>query len=234
MARRSATLLSFPNEAQSPRGALSIALRRHRLPELLIEDLLRRAAEWPGYESVEALACALAQRVKIEGIDFARAPAILLLGAYGAGKSAVAAKIERAAGLAGRTVTRTGAAEGLCLFRSGTQPPGTLTLMEAEGFNPLNARAAAALSSLGGMAGVDAIGVVSALSDAEDAGDIVAALHLKRIIVTGLDRTRRLGALMAAATGGARLAHVTYGPRPEDALQTPEPGALAQMLLDGN
>jgi flagellar biosynthesis GTPase FlhF len=73
---------------------------------------------------------------------------------------------------------------------------------------------------------------VSALADAEDVGDLVAALRLKRVIVTGMDRTRRLGAAVAAVTSGARLAHVTYGPHPDDPLETLEPGALAQMLLE--
>ena len=34
-----------------------------------------------------------------------------------------------------------------------------------------------------------------------------------------MDRTRRLGAALAAAMSGARLAHVTYGPRAEDGLE---------------
>jgi flagellar biosynthesis protein FlhF len=231
MAGRSATVLAFPGEAQSPRGAMATALRRHRLPELLIEDLLKLAAVWPGYEPAEALACALAGRMKIEAIDFERARGILLVGPSGAGKSAVAAKIERAAKLAGRATAMTGAVEGLALFRSGTYRPDTLTVMEAEGFNPLNARAAAAFSALGSIAGVETIGVVSALHDAEDVSDIVAALRLKRVIVTGLDRTKRLGAAVAAVTGSARLAHVTHGPRPDDALESLEPDALAEMLL---
>jgi flagellar biosynthesis GTPase FlhF len=228
---RGATLLSFPNEAQSPRGVLATALRRHRLPELLSEDLIQLASAWPGYEPAEALACALASRMKQDAIDFERASGILLLGPSGSGKSAVAAKIVRAAKLAGRATAETGAVEGLALFRSGTHRPDTLTVMEAEGFNPLNLRAAAAFSALGSIAGVETIAVVSGLSDAEDVSDIVSALRLKRVIVTGLDRTRRLGATVAAITSGARLAAVTYGPRPDDALEMLEPGALAGMLL---
>jgi flagellar biosynthesis GTPase FlhF len=79
---------------------------------------------------------------------------------------------------------------------------------------------------------VETIGVVSALNDAEDVGDIVAAFRFRRVIVTNMDRTRRLGAALAAMTGGARLAHVTHGPRPEDALEMLAPGALAALLLD--
>jgi flagellar biosynthesis protein FlhF len=121
---------------------------------------------------------------------------------------------------------------GLALFRTGTHPPELLTVMEADGFNPLNARAASAFSALGDIEGVETIGVISALNDAEDISDIVAAFRFRRVIVTNMDRTRRLGASLAAITGGARLAHVTYGPRAEDALETLEPGALASLLLD--
>jgi len=38
--------------------------------------------------------------------------------------------------------------------------------------------------------------------------------------------------VLAAGLSGARLAHVTYGPRPEDSLDILEPGALAAQLLE--
>jgi signal recognition particle GTPase len=53
------------------------------------------------------------------------------------------------------------------------------------------------------------------------------------VIVTNLDRTRRLGALLAAVTSGARLAHVSTGPHADDALESLAPGVLATRLLDG-
>ena len=105
--------------------------------------------------------------------------------------------------------------------------------MEADGFNPLNARAASAPSPPWATSkGVETIGVVSALNDAEDVSDIVSAFRFRRVIVTHMDRTRRLGAALAACMSGARLAHVSYGARPEDALEMLEPGALAAQLLD--
>jgi hypothetical protein len=146
--------------------------------------------------------------------------------------SADAAKIIHAAKLAGRVTEYARADGGLALFRTNSNPPELLTVMEADGFNPLNARAASAFSALGDIEGVETIGVVSALNDAEDVSDIVAAFRFRRVIVTNMDRTRRLGAALAATTGGARLAHVTHGPRPEDALEMLAPGALAALLLD--
>jgi flagellar biosynthesis protein FlhF len=224
------SILNFPRA--DLRAVLGTALKRHRLPENLAAALVREAAQFPEVSADAALAFALAQRMAPAPIDFEKARGILLVGPSGAGKSAVAAKIMHAARLVGRRCEPTRADGGLSLFRSRTNPPDLLTVMEADGFNPLNARAASAFSALGDIEGVDTIGVISALNDAEDVSDIVAAFRFRRVIVTNMDRTRRLGAALAAITGGAQLAHVTHGPRPEDALECLEPGALAALLLD--
>jgi flagellar biosynthesis protein FlhF len=238
----SAAVLSFPRA--DLRGLLNSALKRHRLPESLAAALVRDAARFPEVSVDAALAFALDSRMAPQPIDFDKARGILLVGPSGAGKSAVAAKIIHAAKLCGRQTEYARADGGLALFRTHTvgesrtgnkttsSPPELLTVMEADGFNPLNARAASAFSALGTIDGVETIGVVSALNDAEDVNDIVAAFRFRRVIVTNMDRTRRLGAALAAITGGARLAHVTHGPRPEDALEMLAPGALAAMLLD--
>ena len=236
------SVLNFPRA--DLRAALGTALKRHRLPESLAGALVREAAQFPEVTADAALAFALAQRMAPAPIDFEKAHGILLVGPAGAGKSAVAAKILRSAALLGRKTNFTRADGGLGLFRSRSvresgsdhkiksNPPDLLTVMEADGFNPLNARAASAFSALGDIEGVDTIGVISALNDAEDVSDIVASFRFRRVIVTHLDRTRRLGAALAAITGGAQLAHVTRGARPEDALECLEPGALAALLLD--
>jgi len=236
------SVLAFPRA--DLRGLLGNALKRHRLPEALATRLVREAQAFPDVSADAALAFALDSRMTAAPIDFDKARSILLVGPAGGGKSAVAAKILHAAALAGRRVELQRADGGLALFRTrsvrdcgsgdktNSNPPGLLTVMEAEGFNPLNARAASAFSALGEIEGVETIGVVSALNDAEDVADIVSAFRFRRVIVTHMDRTRRLGAALAAITGCARLAHVTYGPRPEDALEILAPGALAALLLD--
>jgi flagellar biosynthesis GTPase FlhF len=223
-------LVAFPRA--DLRHLLGAALKRHRLPENLAQSLVREAANFPDVSADAALAFALAQRMTPAPIDFEKARGILLVGPSGSGKSAVAAKILHAAALTGRKIESARADGGLALFRTGTNPPELLTVMEADGFNPLNARAASAFSALGDIEGVETIGLVSALHDAEDVSDIVTAFRFRRVIVTNMDRTRRLGAALAACMSGARLAHVTYGPRPEDALEMLEPGALASLLLD--
>jgi flagellar biosynthesis protein FlhF len=226
----STNLVAFPRA--DLRASLGAAMKRHRLPEDLAQALVRDAANFPDVSADAALATALSRRLVPAPIDFEMARGILLVGPSGSGKSAVAAKIIRAATLAGRKTAFARADGGLALFRTNSNPPELLTVMEADGFNPLNARAASAFSALGDIEGVETIGVVSALNDAEDIADIVTAFRFRRVIVTGLDRTRRLGAVLAASLSSVRLAHVTYGPRPEDALEMLAPGALAAQLLE--
>lgn len=223
-------LVAFPRT--DLRAVLGAAVKRHRLPEALGHALVRDAARFPEISVESALAFALAQRMTFAPLDFEKARGILLVGPGGSGKSAVAAKIRHAAALAGRKIELTRADGGLARFRTGAHQPDVLTVMEADGFNPLNVRAASAFSALGEIEGVETIGVVSALHDAEDVSDVVSAFRFRRVIVTGMDRTHRLGAALAACLSGAQLAHVTYGPRPEDMLDVLEPGALAAQLLE--
>ncbi len=230
VASENGAVLAFPRA--DLRGLLNSALKHHRLPEMLAAALVRDAAKFPEISADAALAFVLDSRMAPQPINFDKARGILLVGPSGAGKSAVAAKIIHAAKLAGRVTEYARADGGLALFRTKSNMPELLTVMEADGFNPLNARAASAFSALGDIEGVETIGVVSALNDAEDVSDIIAAFRFRRVIVTNMDRTRRLGAALAAITGGAALAHVTQGPRPEDALETLTPGALAALLLD--
>jgi flagellar biosynthesis protein FlhF len=230
LSKNSDNLVAFPRA--DLRNLLEAAMKRHRLPEELGHALVREAANFAQVGGDAALSLALNQRLIPAPIDFDKARGILLVGPAGAGKSAVAAKIRHAAALAGRKTALARADAGLALFRTNSNPPNLLTVMEADGFNPLNARAACAFSALGDIEGVQTIGVVSAWSDAEDISDIVRAFRFRRVIITHLDITRRLGAALAACLSGARLAHVTYGPRPEDGLEMLEPAALAGLLLD--
>lgn len=230
--KQGAALLDFPAAAQSFRLTLATALKRHRLPEFLIEALIREAEVQPDASPEEGLAWALTQRIHAYPIDFQKARGILLMGPDGAGKSAVAAKIAHIALMLGRRVEMSAAADGLAVLHSAGFHSDNLLVMEAAGFNPANRRALSAFAALGEAEGVESVAVMSATSDAEDVSEIVAALRPPRVIVTGLDRTSRLGATVAAITGAARLAHVTYGARPDDPLEALSPGLLAKMLLD--
>ena len=220
--RESATLLAFPGAARNVSAdVIAAALRRHRVPELLASQLLRLAN---APDPHTALARALSSRMGVAPLDLQTARPILLIGAEGVGKSAVAAAI---ACTTRRELLLLNAQDGLAQLRAGTLPRGKLVVIEAEGFHPLNPKARGAFAALNDIAGALAVGVVSATGDAEDVAEMVTAFRFRRLIVTGLDRTRRLGALTAAATAGARLAHVLRG----GTLQNLYPDELAAALL---
>src|ERR1017187_6103620 len=145
--REGATLLNFPRAALSARSVVATALKRHRLPELLAETLLR---DFKGEEIPEPLrGGARGRRMRAEPIDFEKARGILLLGPMGAGKSAAAAKIRHIAALIGRKTECANAADGMALFRTASFESDALMVMEAPGFNPVNRRALSAFSALG-------------------------------------------------------------------------------------
>jgi flagellar biosynthesis protein FlhF len=80
---------------------------------------------------------------------------------------------------------------------------------------------------------VDLVGVLSAAGDAEESTEIAAALvklGATRLIVTGLDLSRRKGGLVAIALSSAAIVHVTSSPYLADGLETLTPMALARML----
>jgi len=224
LASHNATLLAFPGMGSSRAASvIAPALKAHRLPELLAAQLLRSAG--PGDDPHAALTAALAARMVVKPFELACAHGILLVGPSGAGKSTVAAAIAAAAGT--RTTLLMNAREGLAAFRSGHLPDGRLCVMEADGFHPLNPKAQGAFAALNNIAAVETVGVVSAAGDAEDVAETIAAFRFQRIIVTGLDRTRRLGALAAALTSGAAVAHLFRN----GTLHTPDAAQLASWLL---
>ena len=208
LAQNTAQLLAFPGLGL--RAALTQALKQHRLPERLIEAFLREASARPPCGIDEALTRVLAARMRIAPLDLCRASHIFLIGPSGAGRSSVAAKLTHAASRAGHN---------------------QVVIIDSQGFNPRNRRARAAFGCVGARRDMQTIGVISALADAEEVSETIAAFRLKRIIVTGLDMAGRFGALAAAVTQGASLAHVTRSPKPDAPLESLGPRELANLLL---
>ena len=211
LVQQTAQLLAFPGHGISLRAALSPALKHHRLPEQLIEAILREASALAPCGIDEALTRVLAARMRPEPIDLARSNRIFLIGPSGGGRSTVAAKLVAAAAQAGHT---------------------QLVVIDSAGFNPRNLRARAAFGCIAARQEMETIGVVSALADAEAVSETIAAFRLNRIIVTGLDMAGRFGALTAAVTQGARIAHVTRSPDADAPLESLSPRELANLLLN--
>jgi flagellar biosynthesis protein FlhF len=234
----------------------------HRAPDGIAHDLAKTAEQSGLSDMTLALACALDRRMKIEPIDVTRNAAYLLVGPNGAGKTAVAAKLAAHARLTHRAVkliaTDTAGAgavarletfakhleapfvvaenaEGLAKIVAQCGEEKYLTIIDTAGFDPRNGKSRSAFAALAKIDNVEALGVVSAAADAEEVSEIagaLATLGAGRLIVTGLDITRRLGALAAAATGPLKLAHVTRSPFIAAGLETLTPLSLARALIE--
>jgi len=244
------------------RAELLQILRSHRAPDALAHALAEAAEKTSLTDMTLALASALDKRMKMGALDIAKSEGLLLTGLNGAGKSATAAKIAAHARLSGRAVklvaTDTqgaGAIARLETFASHIDVPfaaaenaeelakiigecakeNVLAVIDTAGFDPRNAKARNAFAALAKIEHVEAIGIVSAACDAEETADIaqsLVSLGARRIIVTGLDIARKLGALVAASTQSAALAHVTRSPFVAGGLETLTPLSLARALID--
>lgn len=220
-----AAVIAFPIHLRLPNSGLLRAVRSHRLPSALESALLREAALCG--DGITGLEQAVAERLHQAPINFNEAQTILLFGPSGAGKSAVTAKIARIAEQHGREIEIVAAAQGLA---GSAKSRKTLIIADCAGFNPRNARACVAFTALGEFAHAEAIGVLSALGDAQEISEIAAAVNMRRVIVTGLDMTRRLGALAAACLQGASLAHVTRSADARGGLESLDAATLAALL----
>lgn len=244
------------------RAELLAILRGHRASDALAHALAEAAEKSGLSDMMLALAAALDKRMTTAPIELAKAKALLVTGPHGAGKTSVAAKLARHAQCAGRTVRLiagdaqgAGAVERLKTFADHLEIPflvaGTadamnaavqecardkvLAIIDTAGFDPRNAKARNAFAALAGIDGIEAVGVVAAAGDAEETNDVAAALSAlgaKRLIVTGLDLVRRMGALAAASTAGTGLAYVTRSPFVAGPLETLTPLSLARALIE--
>jgi flagellar biosynthesis protein FlhF len=246
------------------RAQLLEILRRQRAPEALTHQLAEAAERSGLSDMTLALASALDKRMQAAPLAIVESRALLLVGPSGVGKTAVAAKIAAHARLAGRMVklvaadtTGAGAVARLEMFAqhlaveiapadsaeavakemAEAAANNMLTIVDTAGFDPRNAKARTAYAALARLPDAEALGVVSATADAEEISEIASALvtlGTKRLIVTGLDVTRRLGALLSAATQGAGLAHTTRSPFISGGLEPLTPLSLARMLIEAN
>lgn len=230
------------------------ALGQHRVPEVLAYSLAGNAANSGYGDPVRALAAALEKQMTALPINYVRANAILLKGLCGAGKTTVACKITAQAHLTRRIVKVLASDPMAAPLRKLTMQievpvaaaksvqsvanavaraheDRSLVVIDSQGFNPRKAKARAAFAALGQIGRVETIGVLSALADAVETQEIIAALGVDRLIVTGLDLARRLGAVTVAATCGTPLAHVARSPFAGDGLEPLTALALAQTLL---
>jgi flagellar biosynthesis protein FlhF len=242
------------------RRMLVALLHAHRTPDSMAQNLADEAEKSGLSDLTLALASALDRMMHAEPIDPGHRGAILLMGPPGAGKTGVAARLAAQNCLAGyparlaetdsETAGQRARLESLaaCLNVPVLQTPTPAILADAV----REARAADAMliADTGGcdprgplppellgflaMGHLDIVGVVSAASDAEETGEIAEALGklgATRLIVTGLDLTRRKGALLACALSGIAIAQVTSSPYLADGFGLLTPLAFSRALI---
>ena len=255
---------STPKSRNFDRAHLLELLRSHRAPDSLAHDLAKTAEQSGLSDMTLALACALDRRMRCKPLDIANAAALLLLGPNGAGKTAVAAKIAAHARLMHRSVRLIAAdvhgagavarletfgdhlgaetiiadsADAIVKAIAKAAKDKYLAIVDTAGFDPRNSKLRTAFAGVAAIDGIETIGVVSALGDAEEVGEITHALYqlgATHLVVTGLDLSRRLGAVTAASTRGLTLAHVTRSPFVAGGLETLTPLSFARLLIDAS
>src|ERR1700679_2086602 len=253
---------AVPHTKNFNRAELIALLRGHRAPDALAHALAEIAEKTGLSDMTLALASALDKKMRSEPLDLAFTPALLLIGPHGAGKTATAAKIAAHAKLAGRDVKLIAAdaagAGAIARLETFAAHVGvrflvadnadiaaraviecslekSFPIVDTAGFDPRNARARNAFAALAQIPDLEAVGIVSACGDSEETAEIAAALSLlgaRRAIITGLDLTRRCGALLAAAAQDLHLAHVTRSPYVAGGLDTLTPLSLSRLLIE--
>jgi flagellar biosynthesis protein FlhF len=231
----------------------------NRTPDTLASRLVEGAEQSGLADMTLALASALDKSMRIDPFDVGTRGALLLVGPPGAGKTAVAAKLAAQSSFAGCPVVlaqtdletaghwarlesfatvikaravATASPNVLADAIQQTRASNGLLIADTAGWDPREPlpREVIPFLTLGTM---EPVGVVSAATDAEEAGEIAAALvklGAGRLVVTGLDLTRRRGSLLAIALSGATIAQVTTSPYLGDGLETLTPMTLARMV----
>jgi flagellar biosynthesis protein FlhF len=241
--------------------AIGSTLDFHGLPPVIADRLMGLAADAPSTDIIPTLSHALGRRIRFQPIDPVASSPIMLVGLPGAGKTSCLAKLAARARLLDQTITAitcdtesAGAVEQLATYTRLLEIPAfrakdqaTLAraleaarktagvLIDTIGSNPFCAADMAPLRALAAAAAAEPVLVLAAGGDVAETADAVAAfaeIGVKRIIVTKIDTTRRLGAVIAAAdTSKLALADASLSPRIADGLQPLAPGELARILI---
>jgi flagellar biosynthesis protein FlhF len=244
--------------------AIERALTFHDVPRRCAAALLDEAENSDALDPTAALVGALKSRLRFAGLTLKSLPRpIMLVGAPGAGKTLTAAKLATRATLAKRAVRvittdtfRAGAADQLAAYTkileiglNVAESPAqlrkllagasgkTMTIIDTAGANPFSTEDVGPLAKLINCADIEPVLVCPAGGNVVEAGEVAQifnALGVRRFVVTRVDMTRRLGAILATATGGSlALSDVSISPHVARGLKSLTPLSLARLLMRG-
>lgn len=237
-------------------------LARHGLGEDLSGELLESIADLDARDPLMALSAALDASFGFQPLPEGRFfKPVMLVGPPGAGKTLAVAKLmTRAAlkkcpvGIISTDTARAGALEQLSAFTRllkqrlitvedapaladalEVQRGAEQVIIDTAGRNPYDAADMRDLRDLAFAADVEPVLVLPAGMDAQDAAEAAVAFRdigVRRLMVTRLDMSRRLGSLLAAARAAdLNFADASLTPRVADGLTPLTPTALARVLM---
>jgi flagellar biosynthesis protein FlhF len=246
---------------QSPSEEIREALAYHRVPDAVAERLVQIALPFETEGALMALAAALDAVFNFAPLSEKTPPRpLMLIGAPGAGKTIVAAKLATRARRSGGKLAvittdtrRAGGVDqlqaftrilGVELFTAETPADlagivgkvrGALTIIDTAGTNPFSDVDMENLKELVRSAQAEPAIVMAAGGEPAEAAEMATSfgsLGARRLIATRLDISRRLGSLMAAVDA-ARLSfsEVSISTHVADGVTPINPVSLARLLL---
>ena len=239
------------------------ALLGQGVPRRVCDRLVRAARRYEVETCEVALSCALLEIARFPGLPDVSVweQPIMLVGAPGAGKTTLAARLALAARQSGHSPAllsldpaKAGARDQFaCLIHAldtsgelidcaedlpgaiARLPAGQLAIVDNTGATDCDADAFRDLAETARSIGARCLLVQAAGGDPAEAIEIGAAAReagIKDLIVTKIDTVRRLGSLVAAITdGGLALNGTTRSPWIADGVSAATPVALARLLL---
>ncbi|MBT6313206.1 MAG: hypothetical protein HOJ21_08385 [Alphaproteobacteria bacterium] len=243
----------------NPLDVIAEALAWHGVPMLAVRNLLL-AAEATDADTAEAALTQALDRVFRFGRPESLAGPVALVGPPGGGKTATVVKLTAARALAGvevslinTDVTTTGARERLNAFAEAlglepeepadvaalraciqTAPGDHFTIVDTTGRAPADAEDLDELTAEIAAVGAAALVLPASMAPAEAAelAETFCAAGAHALIVTGLDMSRRIGALLAAADAGdLEIIGVGVGRKIGDGLKPVTSQSLARLIL---
>lgn len=248
------------DSAPDASDAMAQALAFHGVPAPLAQRLCAIARSLDAADDVLALAGALDSQIKFGALPEGPMQPAMLIGPAGGGKTITAVKMAARAVMAGRPVRfistdsiRAGAFEQLAAFaRLLERPldraaspgelaallkdgdPNTQAIIDTPASNPFSGIDINDLRDFIACAGCEPVVVMAAGGDPLDAADAAAVyrdLGARRMHVTRVDATRRLGSIVAAAAGASMtISEISITPFVAKGLSSINPVSLARLL----